>query len=80
MYLGSPPRVREERYGIREGVYVEGITPACAGRTRPLPYLQFLNQDHPRVCGKNGDACVGGNARIGSPPRVREELKPYLPL
>ena len=51
---------------------VPRITPACAGKTRPVPFKAFIEWDHPRVCGK--DLCRISPIRwfLGSPPRVRE--------
>ena len=73
--LGSPPRVREKLKG-NDGLSTEGgITPACAGKTKLMKKRLFQRQDHPRVCGKNGDLTVFLKFRIGSPPRVREKLQ-----
>ena len=71
--LGSPPRVREERFKMvcRNGHC--RITPACAGRT-PCGHCRVpTNQDHPRVCGKNRGQDLFLLDQRGSPPRVREE-------
>ena len=50
-----------------------GITPACAGRTQFFSGFPSLYEDHPRVCGKNGEAISAEQLNEGSPPRVREE-------
>ena len=70
---GSPPRVREKRKETSRPIVIEGITPACAGKTidclrRFQPY-----KDHPRVCGKNLVILLKGPSNEGSPPRVREK-------
>ena len=48
-----------------------GITPAHAGKSRPLGVGRVRSWDHPRVCGEKASL----NARIavpsGSPPRMR---------
>ena len=51
------------------------ITPACAGRTVQLLNKNFINQDHPRVCGKDIIAKPNQCFFEGSPPRVREGRK-----
>ena len=71
---GSPPRVREEPVRIVDFTRGEGITPACAGRTRPRIMSYGSLEDHPRVCGKNFKRKKRCRRSQGSPPRVREEL------
>ena len=51
--LGSPPRMREKLNLKRFIRLNERITPAYAGKTHTLTYAPSLDQDHPRVCGKN---------------------------
>ena len=51
--VGSPPRVREERFFPSCLAVLGRITPACAGRTRDPAVHRKPNGDHPRVCGKN---------------------------
>ena len=36
---GSPPRVRGKPDDIRDQVMERGITPACAGKTSPIPLV-----------------------------------------
>ena len=52
------------------------ITPACAGRTSPCSPSLSHHRDHPRVCGKNAYLAIFALSYKGSPPRVREELRP----
>ena len=47
------------------------ITPACAGKTRPISGKTRLTEDHPRVCGENVLVRRDGRSDRGSPPRVR---------
>ena len=49
-----------------------GITPACAGKTRHVNIAYKRDWDHPRMCGK--DLAQGDPVRLflGSPPHVRE--------
>ena len=53
---------------------MEGITPACAGKTTPVQRLKNALKDHPRVCGKDFRALPEDARTVGSPPRVRERL------
>ena len=53
------------------------IIPACAGRTLLELSSCLLSWDHPRVCGKNVHCNNTTISRLGSPPRVREELIDY---
>ena len=71
---GSPPRVREELTFSPINGNNLGITPACAGRTRATVRAIPGGRDHPRVCGKNLLFYYRKRERLGSPPRVREEL------
>ena len=50
--LGSPPRVRGKVLFTSLSRFVQGITPACAGKSRPCKGLCRDGQDHPRVCGE----------------------------
>ena len=70
---GSPPRVREKPNAFLNSSCDTGITPACAGKT--LSQLQggMMEQDHPRVCGKNHFLSLFFYFTEGSPPRVREK-------
>ena len=51
----------------------EGITPACAGRSRARVTAIRLPWDHPRVCGEKSPVRGFTLTRRGSPPRVRGE-------
>ena len=52
-----------------------GITPACAGITRPFYPGGDYERDHPRVCGNYNFTRSQAADLWGSPPRVRELLK-----
>ena len=71
--LGSPPHVREKHVLGFLQVSKNGITPACAGKTRPLLSQKRLSQDHPRMCGKNSISSTWPYPSTGSPPHVREK-------
>ena len=51
--LGSPPRVRGKPDALLMKGGMDGITPACAGKTHALAPLPAGLPDHPRVCGEN---------------------------
>ena len=68
---GSPPRVRGTGRYSRGGGDFMRITPACAGNSFPMHTVEFIPQDHPRVCGEQPMAGTRGRQRQGSPPRVR---------
>ena len=68
---GSPPRVRGKLEIPRRPHPRPGITPACAGKTRPPPLAHLTRKDHPRVCGENLKREKTVDLTRGSPPRVR---------
>ena len=76
---GSPPPVRGKDFQIRGDVGGEGITPACAGKSRSTSYPQQRPRDHPRVCGEKGALAGWAAARAGSPPRVRGKALQAIP-
>ena len=50
--LGSPPHVRGKAMGIPRGALMQGITPACAGKSTGGFDANKCPQDHPRMCGE----------------------------
>ena len=68
---GSPPHVRGPRLGHTEYTYYGGITPACAGTTKPCLLLLLLVGDHPRMCGDHYQLLSTAMEEGGSPPHVR---------
>ena len=74
---GSPPHVRERRFGSRDIVRTLGITPACAGKTQMTTMMMNKARDHPRMCGKDIPTAKYSYFQLGSPPHVRE--RPQLP-
>ena len=70
-YRGSPPRVRGAVKTVDFIDFLGRITPACAGSRKPLIYMAFPCQDHPRVCGEQRQICTDCQPCPGSPPRVR---------
>ena len=69
--VGSPPRVRGGAAPDNSCWAWEGITPACAGRSRLYGTCPSPRRDHPRVCGEEGTARSCSGSVPGSPPRVR---------
>ena len=68
---GSPPRVRGTASVIAMAGDEIGITPACAGNSRPPPDGRRAWPDHPRVCGEQLVHIRDTLHQVGSPPRVR---------
>ena len=50
---------------------LKGITPAYAGKSRPLVLRTSWTWDHPRVCGEKFPLDYISHAQTGSPPRMR---------
>ena len=50
---GSPPRMRGKLSVGSASAITDGITPADAGKTLPVPPRGAEDQDHPRGCGEN---------------------------
>ena len=50
---GSPPRMREKLYFLKNKSDLTRITPAYAGKTTCRANSTSPLRDHPRVCGKN---------------------------
>ena len=65
--------MRGEAEGAGLTVPAGRITPACAGRSRPLRRTRLSAQDHPRVCGEKSLEGLVILMEVGSPPRVRGE-------
>ncbi len=70
--IGSPPRMRERHVKFAIALRGHGITPAYAGKTTFSLFCSFLNEDHPRVCGKDSHHTCVSRLHMGSPPRMRE--------
>ena len=52
---GSPPHARGRLEGPKPIDLHDGITPACAGKTRPIALIAELLEDHPRMRGEDDD-------------------------
>ena len=56
--LGSPPRVRGKvLVQIQLCTFIR-ITPACAGKSFWLDFLEYKTEDHPRVCGEKSTSLI----------------------
>ena len=69
--VGSSPRVRGKRWGVRPTEFLGGLIPACAGKTCRAGPPTGSPAAHPRVCGENDTRAPPPAALIGSSPRVR---------
>ena len=74
--MGSPPRVRGGGDASGGYGYVQGITPACAGRSACQKDGYGAGEDHPRVCGEESSMISSMLPLEGSPPRVRGGVSP----
>ena len=72
---GSPPRVRGEAGGHSERRTLKRITPACAGRSRRMKQWTQDRKDNHRVCGEKDRRPLSVSCSMGSPPRVRGEVR-----
>ena len=68
---GSPPPARGKVVLLVYRRAVEGITPACAGKSRCTACAGCAPEDHPRVCREKCKYRLRFFAFQGSPPRVR---------
>ena len=50
--LGSPPHVRGKVFACGRCPVLEGITPACAGKSSCQTQNIAVFGDHPRMCGE----------------------------
>ena len=71
---GSSPLVRGQLGRSRRGFLFLRIIPARAGPTCVFPFLERLDQDHPRSCGANNGSMNSGVKSSGSSPLVRGQL------
>mgnify|MGYP000843134432 CR=1 FL=1 len=68
---GSPPRMRGKAFRPAVIARWHRITPACAGKSCPLPRRTVSVRDHPRVCGEKACMQCTLQGHGGSPPRMR---------
>ena len=75
MIGGSPPQVRGKRISSTNFIFISGITPAGAGKTKCKLSQRAFRKDHPRRCGENTPICQFSGISMGSPPQVRGKLR-----
>ena len=69
--LGSSPRVRGKPLPAWRASSVQGLIPACAGKTPRRVARSMPIAAHPRVCGENLFVSPYVFRSLGSSPRVR---------
>ena len=75
---GSSPRVRGKRVGDFAGFRVDGLIPACAGKTVCPCFRASRGGAHPRVCGENAVGFDTVDNFQGSSPRVRGKHRVFV--
>ena len=75
---GTSPRMRGKPMRNTSPNREERNIPAYAGKTRRRPVWLHVSEEHPRVCGENGD--LGGvfSFGVGTSPRMRGKLRPAV--
>ena len=68
---GSPPHARGRRASEVSLKGLEGITPACAGKTPSTGGATRTTTDHPRMRGEDPGLRRGEDLEPGSPPHAR---------
>ena len=68
---GSSPRVRGKQGRNRCPASLQGLIPACAGKTITKGETHHESAAHPRLCGENCSAQGLAQGSVGSSPRVR---------
>jgi len=71
---GSPPHARGRLHLSKTLVNFQGITPACAGKTRRRGGRPRAAPDHPRMRGEDLFFFAGAEFSPGSPPHARGRL------
>ena len=79
MVPGSPPHARGRHLLPHPQVRLSGITPACAGKTSPLPPRASSSWDHPRMRGEDDRRHTSPCPLTLSPPHARGR-RDFLPL
>ena len=68
---GSPPHARGKEFPMQMSQAVNRITPACAGKSRPVMDGVHSVKDHPRMRGEKSKSLHRFTRGIGSPPHAR---------
>ena len=69
--VGSPPHARGRQSALSANASVQGITPACAGKTRCQNNRLHCQTDHPRMRGEDRPILRRRGLGPGSPPHAR---------
>ena len=72
--IGSPPRGRGKETRPLLCRFSSGITPAWAGKSRPVSPPHRPHRDHPRMGGEKRQALSAAHGSAGSPPRGRGKI------
>ena len=72
--MGSPPRMRGKGCCTHLVIFVDGITPAYAGKRLLHTSGDIRGWDHPRVCGEKQRTLAVQDEPQGSPPRMRGKV------
>ena len=78
-HTGSSPRVRGKRRSSRPPRGLDGLIPACAGKTWLAGKKRHEKGAHPRVCGENYMNRLTDVQDTGSSPRVRGKRRQTRP-
>ena len=76
--IGSPPRMRGKELHAAPSAWIQGITPAYAGKRLASAVVPPSSEDHPRVCGEKNVKMLKSKWKLGSPPRMRGKVAPLL--
>ena len=71
MLSGSPPHARGKVVFEIDCISSVGITPACAGKSRPAEPESHCPWDHPRMRGEKMYSRTASLTSLGSPPHAR---------
>ena len=71
MHSGSPPHTRGKAHFREDGNFINGITPAYAGKGRMERVALSVSGDHPRIRGERRHSPGIFYAVLGSPPHTR---------
>ena len=68
---GSSPLTRGKRYWLSLFLFLSGLIPAHAGKTRPRLGARWRARAHPRSRGENSMSCLSSAKFAGSSPLTR---------
>ena len=77
--IGSPPPMRGKEDQSLTACICHRITPAYAGKSGYFGIYQYINGDHPRLCGEKRPFFLRDNPSVGSPPPMLGKVKATPP-